>query len=436
MAPLFPILVLLLAAIALVIVAQRLRLPYPIILVAFGVGLGVLVELTPGLGLPGAAESFLTPSFFFDFLLPPIVFEAALHLDFRHLRKRLPMVLYLALIGVVFTTLFTAGIVAEVGALSIGAALVLAAILAPTDPVVVTGLFRRLRAPKELRTIVESESLFNDAVGVTLFLVFLTLVQTGNLAWGVGLVQFAWQVGGGLAIGLLAAGGVYLVHRKLDDPTVETALTVLLAFGTSILANHLVIDGVGASGIVATATAGIAVGTYVMPRAMNTATREAVYTFWKVVVYVVTSLVFISIGLLIPVSGLLPYLVIILLVFGLLFLGRTAFVFAHRPLSILVRRRSAVLPRSWYGAISLAGVRGAIPMVLALSLLAANPNPSPEVRTIVSVVLGVALISIVVNNLTAEWFVKRRFGAGPTSGLAGDPASSDSRAASHGTNVG
>ncbi len=411
MSPLVPILLLLLAAVGLVIVSQRIRFPYPIVLVAFGVGLGLIATYTPNLGLSGAASAFLTPTLFFDVLLPPIVFEAALHIDFRRLRSRLPMVLYLALIGVVFITVFTGALVSYVAAVPIAVALVLAAILAPTDPVVVIGLFRRLRVPKQLSTIVESESLFNDAVGVSLFIVFLTFIQSGNLAVTRGVLQFLWQIGGGLMIGLLAAGGVYLLHRRLNDPAVETALTVVLAFGTSLLANNLIVDGVGASGIVATATAGIAVGTYIMPRAMDPATQQSVNTFWNIVVYAVTSIVFISMGLLIPLSGLLPFIPLILLVFALLFLGRTLFVYGHEPLSILLRRRSAVLPGPWYNTIALAGVRGAIPMVLALSLLASSTPPSAEVTTVVSVVLGVALISIVVNNLTSEWYVKRKFAA-------------------------
>ncbi len=408
MASFLPLLVLLLTAIVLVVVATRLRVPYTLGLVVFGVAIGWITQHSPIPDLTSAATYLFSPTLFFDILLPPIVFEAAIHIDYRLLRKQAWLVLSLVLAGVIFTTLFTGFLVGEVAALPLLAALLLAAILSPTDPIAVVELFRRLRAPPALVTIIESESLLNDGVGVVLFVLLLGVLSTGTVSLSGAVLQFVWLSGGGFAIGLAAAGGVYFLHRYLDDPAVETALTVVVAYGTYLLAN-----AVGASGIVATAAAGIGVGAWVAPRTMNPDVQQSVISFWKVVVYIVNSLVFISMGLLVEVTGILDYLPLTLLVFSVLFAGRTLFVYAHYPLARAIGGAQRTLPRPWYGVITLAGVRGVIPVVLALSLLTNTTALSSETEhTILSVVVGVAILSIVINNLAEEWYVNRHFGTG------------------------
>jgi CPA1 family monovalent cation:H+ antiporter len=406
MTDLFPLLALLLIGIGLVVVAERLRFPYPVALVLLGFGLGIFLEAFALNGLKDAAASLFTPRFFFDVLLPPIIFEAAIHVDFRLLRARLGLIVLLVFGGVLFTTIFTGLLVGYLTALPLTAALLLAATLSPTDPIAVVEMFRRLRVPSELSTIVESESLFNDAVGVILFLVLLGVAESGTLSLGAAALQFTWLVVGGILIGLLAAGGVYLIHRRLNDASVETALTVVVAYGAFLLATDL-----GTSGITATAIAGIVMGTWIAPRAMTSEVREAIASFWRVVVFIVNALVFLSIGLLFTLTNLETYLPLILLVTALLFAGRAIFVYLARAATERRAPAPERLPSSWYGTIALAGVRGAIPVVLALSLLETTTQLGPStIRTVLSVVIGVAVLSIVINNLFAEWYVSRRFG--------------------------
>jgi monovalent cation:H+ antiporter, CPA1 family len=406
MTSIFPLLVLLLVSIVLVVVAARLKIPYTIGLVALGVLIGWLTQVTPLPSFTADARGLLTPTLFFDILLPPIVFEAAIHIDYRRLRRQAPLVLSLVFIGVIFTMLFTGVLVSELAAIPLVAALLLAAILSPTDPIAVVQLFRRLRVPAELSTIVESESLLNDGVGVVLFVVLLGVLATGSVAVAPAILEFLWLSGGGVALGLAVAAGAYVLHRYLDDPAVETALTVVVAYGTYLLAT-----GIGTSGIVATAVAGIGVGAWAAPRAMQPNVREAVVSFWQVVVYIVNSLVFVAMGLILEVTAIVDYVPLILLVFAVLFAGRALFVYAHYPIARGLGRSDRVLPSSWYGVITLAGVRGVIPVVLALSLYTTSTSLAPgTVRTIVSVVLGVAILSIVVNNVAEEWYVRRHFG--------------------------
>jgi CPA1 family monovalent cation:H+ antiporter len=404
-----PFLILIVLAVLVVIVAARLRFPYTIALVGLGFVLGLVVVHFGFTALPPSLASLLTPTFFFDILLPPIVFEAAIHIDYHRLRGRLGIVLFLVVGGVLFTTLFTGALVAYLFGLPLLAALLLAAILSPTDPVAVIDLFRRLRVPPELATIVESESLLNDAVGVIVFLVVLQLIQTGSANPGTAVFDFLRLSLIGIGVGAIVAGGVYFLSNRLEDETAETALSVVAAYGSYLLAIDL--DG---SGIVAAAIAGIAIGNFAVPRALRPQVRQAIATFWRVVVYMANSVIFLTMGLLFALANLGNYLVLIAVVFGVLLGGRAIYTYAHRPLARAIAGESAVLPTTWYNVISLAGIRGAIPIVLALSLLTVpTPLTRSTVDAIVAATLGVAFVSIVFGNLASDWYARRSFGSRP-----------------------
>lgn len=408
-----PLLVLLVVAALIVLIAKQLRVPYTVALLLLGLGIGLAGSVVGFTPLESAVRELLSPGLFFDLILPPIIFEAALHVKFPLLRRRAGLILSLAFLGVIFTTLFTGTLVAYVTALPIAAAFLLAAILSPTDPIAIVDLFRRLRVPEELSTIVESEALLNDAAGVILFVVLLQLIRTGTTDPLFAAGQFAFLTLGGVAMGLAVAGLVYLLHRELHDPAVETALSVVTAYGAFLLA-----QAIGASGIIACAIAGVAVGSYVAPRAMDPEVRHSLFDFWSVIVYVANSLIFLAMGIVIAHSQVLAYLGLIAAVVVVMTVGRAAFVFLHRPLSVRGRTR---LPPSWYHIIAISGIRGAIPVVLALSLLTTSTGlGSSSVDAIVASVLGVAFVSIVAGNLVADWYVKRAF-PGPAGGTPGVP---------------
>ena len=400
-----PLLVLLLLAIVVVIVARRLRVAYTVALVVLGFAIGLIGTTVGYTPLASSIRGLLAPGLFFNLLLPPIIFEAALHVNYRLLRRRAGLILFLVFVGVVFTTLFTGFLVAYLTVLPLGAALLLAAILSPTDPIAIVDLFRRIRVPEELATIVESESLLNDAVGVILFVVLLQVITTGGASPWEALARFGILTLGGLLVGLLVGGIVYLLHRQLHDPAVETSLSVVAAYGSFLVAQSF-----GASGIIACAISGIAVGTWVAPRAMDLEVRHSLNVFWNVVVYVANSLIFLSMGFLFGLSRLLDYVGLIAIVTVVMTLGRAAFVYAHRPLSTPGRSR---LPDTWYNVIAISGIRGAIPVVLAVSLLSTPTGlASGTLDAIVASVFGVAFVSIVAGNVLASWYVTRHFGAG------------------------
>ncbi|MCL4324827.1 MAG: cation:proton antiporter [Candidatus Thermoplasmatota archaeon] len=408
MVALAPYLILLLVAILVVVLAAKLRFPYTIALVLLGAGLGVVAQWQGWLNVIGGANNILTPDLFFYILLPPIIFEAGLHVNYRNLRARAPFILFLVFVGVLFTTFFTGFLIASFLAIPLAVALLLAAILSPTDPVAVVDLLHRLKVPGELSSIVESESLLNDAVGVILFVIVLQFINNGNVTLEFAVLHFLWLAGAGVGVGALAALLVYFLHRRLDDPAVETALSVVLAYGT-----FLVAQDIGASGIAATAIAGIAVGTWVAPRTMGPQVQYSLGTFWKVVVYITTSVIFLSMGLIFAISNVMDFLGLILLLLVLLFVGRALFVYAHRPLARIFVGRKAQLPQPWYGVLTFAGIRGAIPIALAFTLVATSSNlTSGQLHMIISAVIGVAIFSVVVGNIISEWYVHRHFRSG------------------------
>jgi monovalent cation:H+ antiporter, CPA1 family len=409
MIQLTPVLLLLVISILIVIVARRLHVPYTIALVILGFGLGTVAVETGYIPLTSSVSDLLAPGLFFDLLLPPIIFEAALNVNFRLLRRRAGLILFLAFVGVVFTTLFTGALLAYLTVLPLIAALLLAAILSPTDPIAIVDLFRRLRVPEELATIVESESLLNDATGIILFVVLLQVAKTGVVNVAGTSEQFALLVLGGTAIGLLVAGLVYLLHRQLNDPMVETAITVVAAYGSFLLAN-----AIGASGIISCAIAGIAVGTWVAPRAIQGPARQSIAVFWAVIVYIANSLIFLAMGVVLALRDLADYVALILGVYAILSVGRALFVYVHAPVASRMKDTSARLPNSWYNVIAISGIRGAIPVVLALELLTTPTGLSPAtVQAVVATALGVSLVSIVAGNITADWYIVRTFPPAP-----------------------
>ncbi|MCI4370147.1 MAG: cation:proton antiporter, partial [Thermoplasmata archaeon] len=327
-------------------------------------------------------------------------------IDARLLRSRVGIILFLVRGGVLFTTLFTGFLVASLFALPLLAALLLAAILSPTDPIAVVDLFRRLDVPADLSTIVESESLLNDAVGVIVFLVVLQLIDTGSANAGVAVFEDQRLSLVGAAVGVVVAAGVYLLSHRLDDVTAETALSVVAAYGSYLLAVDL-----GGSGIVAAAIAGIAIGNFAVPKALRPESRQAMATFWKVVVYMANAVIFLTMGLLFALSNLGSYLLLISVVFGVLVVGRAIYTHAHRPLARALGASDSVLPTPWYNVIALAGIRGALPIVLALSLLTRSTSLAPATAdAIVAAVLGVSFASIVFGNLASLWYSRQHFG--------------------------
>ena len=276
------ILVLLATCVALALAAQRIKLPYPIVLV-FG---GIALAFTPVPRFEIAPENVLV------IFLPPLLFSAAWLMSWRDFRSNVRAIGLLA-IGLVVATTVGVALVAHalVPGLPWSIAFVIGAIVSPPDAVAATSVMQRLRVPGRLTVILEGESLVNDATGLVAYQIALASVAGATFSASGAAVQFGKVGIGGVAFGLLVGWLVARAHRRLDDSTIETAISLLTPYIAYIPAEHL-----GVSGVLAAVTAGGYLG-WRSPRLFSPATRLRSRSVWEAVLFVLNGLVFVLMGL-------------------------------------------------------------------------------------------------------------------------------------------
>jgi CPA1 family monovalent cation:H+ antiporter len=380
-------------AAAVAIAVQRARLPYTVALVLAGLALGA-VHLFP------APE--LTKSLLFSVFLPGLIFEAAFHIDSREFRENWMTILSLAVPGVIASTALIAAILTPiVDALNLAPgfgwkhAVVFGALISATDPVAVVALFRNVGAPRRLTMLLDAESLLNDGTAIVFFTLSLSLVADAGTSASQLTAQFVSVVGVGAVIGAAIGAGTSLVMRQIDDPMIEITLTTIAAYGSFVTAETL-----NASGVIATVVAGMLCGNMGARTGMSPSTRVASETFWQYVTFALNSVVFLLIGFEVQLSTLLSSWLPILVAYVVVTAGRGLVIVAGRALMGLTRER---FPWRWSIVLTWGGLRGALPMVLVLSL-----PPSFAYRDLlVSMTFGVALLSILVHGLTMPWLLAR-----------------------------
>src|SRR5512133_1486525 len=261
-------------ATAVAVVVRRTQVPYTVVLVVVGLVLGALRAVDP---------PHLTRDLLFTAFLPGLLFEAAFHIDSAVFRKTWIAVTGLAIPGVVaaiaitgaalIVALRSSGIVPD---FAWGTALVFAALIAATDPVAVTALFRQLSAPAELLVLVEGESLLNDGTAVVFLSLILAYVAGASTTAANLVGQFILVAGGGAVAGLAVGIVVTQIIRRVDDAMIEITLTTIAAYGSFVLAENFHV-----SGVIATVVAGMLCGNYGRRVAMSPTTRAAVESFWE-----------------------------------------------------------------------------------------------------------------------------------------------------------
>lgn len=385
-------LILFVVATGVAVVARRLGLPYTVALVLAGLALG-------------AIERFkgpeLTPEFLFSFILPGLLFEAAFHIEFDLFWKSKLSVIGLALPGVAAGVAITAALLDLAGrTLGLGEgfgfipALVFAAVTAATDPIAVVALFKSVGAPARLTVLVDGESLLNDGTGMVLFTVVLAVATGASAGLLQGALDFVRIAGGGALIGLTVGWVGARLTQRLDDPMVEITLTVLVAYGSFVAA-----DSLHLSGVIATVVAGMLFGNYAVRKAMSATTLVAVKSFWEYLAFALNSIVFLLIGMEVRLKSLLASWPAILLAYLAMMLARAAIVFGA---SLVLRKTQERFSRQWAAVITWAGLRGALSMVLALSI----PASLPYRELLVNMTFGVVVLSIVVQGLTMRPLMK------------------------------
>jgi CPA1 family monovalent cation:H+ antiporter len=373
-------------ATAVAIFARWWHVPYTVGLVLAGLLLG-FVHILP------APE--LTQELLFAVFLPGLVFEAAFHLDYSEFVHNCWAIILLAVPGVVGTMAGTAAILVP-AAHSLGFAagfdwrygLVFGALIAATDPISVVAMLRTLGAPRRLALLMEGESLLNDGTGIVFFVLSLAVVSGTAVSAGDLTLQFIEIVGLGALMGIAVGTAVSQVIRHVNEPVIEITLTTIAAYGAFILADHF-----HYSGIIATVAAGMVCGNYGAPVGMSASTRVAVETFWQYVAFALNSIVFLLIGFELNVRSLLSHWLMILIAYLAVLLARGVVVLGVAGLLHRTRER---FPLSW-GVVQIwGGLRGALPMVLALSL----PRDFAYRELVINMTFGVVAISILVHGLS------------------------------------
>ena len=382
----------LLLALAVILFTRRLKIPDTLGLVVVGLVLA-LFGLLP--------EAHLSPALVLFVFLPALLFEGAWSTKIKRLRENWQEIFLLAGPGILLSLIVIAGLVHLFAGLSWPTALLLAAILSPTDPIAVLGLFRQLRVNERLSTIIEGESLFNDGVAGSLYQTFLAVVlstlpgssTTAGLGWGEGLLLFVIEAGGGIVLGLACGWGVSYLIKWIDDSLIETTITLIVAYGVYLLA-----DTLHTSALLAVIAAGLVLGSYGRYAGMSERTREAVDGFWSTIAFLANALIFLLVGmqlnplaLLTSPSGALRILLIATLAVSVVLLARFLLVvvlFFHSR----GRWSPPPIPRSWALVVFWSGLRGALSLALVLALPVALPGREVLLVSAYAVVLFTLLV--------------------------------------------
>jgi CPA1 family monovalent cation:H+ antiporter len=337
----------------------------------------------------------LTRDAMFGLVLPALLFEAAFDLELEEIRQDGVTLASLAVPGVVVAIAIMVGALPPVVELfgapaasipTTQAALVFAALVSATDPVAVVALFRSLDAPRRLQVIIEGESLFNDGTAIIFFTLALGASDGVSILT---IANFFYIIGAAIIVGGVIGGAAARVIRRLDDPTLEVLITTIAAYG-SFTASEVV----GASGVIATVVAGLLCGSRAGRSGMSAAARIGAATFWEFAAFALNSLVFLSIGLTVKLPTLLEHWRAIVAAYVVVSLSRA--VVTSVIVAVLPARLA--LPRRWTAILSWGGLRGALSMVLALSI----PESFPQRDLLVTMTFGVVVLSILVQGITVS----------------------------------
>ncbi|MDG6996769.1 MAG: sodium:proton antiporter [Nitrososphaerota archaeon] len=397
-------------------IALKAKVPYTLVLVF----LGIVLAFTSALSLlgQGPIQSIFTSviqqmrsiynqmvggpegGLFVGLVVPPLLFEAMLHIKSSDLRFSLRPAIILATVGVVISTLVGGFILWKIAGLGLSVSFLFASLISPTDTATVLEIFRRAKVPSKLRALMDTEAAFNDATAIVVFSVVLASISFESVSILSALSGFALNFAGGVLIGLLVAFVSEILTSLSSDKLTETILTIASVYGSYALASAL-----GASGLIAVTVVGLYFGNITFKSAMGPTTREAVELFWELAAFVGNSVAFLFIGFRTDVFRLASAIVPIFLAYLAVTVARAA---ATYPILTLLDRLGDKIPLKWRNVTMLGGMRGALSIALAASI-PLTAISSKESDLISTLVLGVAFFSLSLQAAFLFRYIRRKF---------------------------
>ncbi|MDQ6723991.1 MAG: sodium:proton antiporter [Thermoproteota archaeon] len=392
-------------------VESRTKIPYTMMLVALGIVLSLV-----GLMINGIDQIHFDSKLIIDFVIPPLIFEAMMRIDYKDFMRVKISVLLLATVGVVITTIIVGLLLMYIAHLPFQIAFIFAALISPTDAAIVIKTFKILKVPRLLSTILEMESSFNDATGIIIFTLVVGIVfgstaspiNTGmlisnnsNPQMNIDILheigQFLLLSLGGMSVGLIIAIITNKLHTLMNNPFSEISLTITTVFGSALVANAM-----GLSGLIAVATAGLYFGNVTMKKesAMSNEVRVTVSNFWDIAAFFANSVAFLYLGVTMNIIDVGQNILLIILAFAIVLIGRALSTY---PIFTLINRfTNEKIPLLWQNIIMIGGMRGALSVALVTSLPQSELKDKLEIIT-----FGVILFSLIIQYIGLSKYLKK-----------------------------
>ena len=396
---------LLIVVAALAMLAKKVALPYPVLLVIGGLALGFV---------PGLPAVQLEPDMVFLFLLPPLLYPAAAFTSWRDFRADLDSILLLAIGLVLFTIAFVAVVAHALTGLPWPAAFVLGAIISPTDAIAATAIADRLHVPRRIVTILDGESLVNDATALVAYRFAIAAMMSGTFSLSEASVRFVLVALGGTGIGLAAGWLAAHLQRRLDDPPIQITISLLTPFAAYIPAERLHV-----SGVLAVVASGLFLG-WRAPRILTSRTRLNLFVFWEMMVFLLNGLAFVLIGLQLPriLHTLSGHSLKQLVWHGVLIscaaiVLRIAWIFSsaylRHFLTASLRKRNSYTAWQNVAIVAWTGMRGVVSLAAALAIPLKLPDgtPFPGRDYILFITFCVILATLVLQGLSLPVLIRR-----------------------------
>ena len=368
------------------IIARRLKIPYTVGLVAAGIFVAFL---------PLEFEVKLSKELLFNILLPPLIFEAALYINWRELRKDLLVIATFATVGVALSAGVTAVVMHFAANWLWSAAILFGVLIAATDPVSVIAAFKEAKVTGRLRLLVEAESLFNDSTAAVAFVAASAFAVGETFSFGSAIWTMLLSIAGGIVCGAVVGCYSLLVIGRTRDHLVELAMTMLAAYGSFGLAEHFHV-----SGILAAMTAGLLVGNLAVFGGVTTRGEGLIRDFWDFAAFVVNSIIFVILGISAASQDLARPIIPIIIAIAAVIIGRSIAVY---PCSALFRWSSLKVDKKHQHIMFWGGLRGALALALALGI----PDILPYRQEILTATFGVVAFSVFVQGFTITPLLSR-----------------------------